>query len=116
MTQNSFDADVLIIGGGPAGATAALSLARAGARALILEKHRLSRFHVGESCLPKGLELIDETEFHVVQFVAAVRPEWKRDLEQARVTFLDYVPTHAFLTRFDSAGLASRNKPCHCKG
>ncbi len=60
MAQHSFDADVLIIGGGPAGATAALSLARAGVRVLVLEKQRFPRFHVGESCLPRGLDLIDE--------------------------------------------------------
>lgn len=50
--------DVLIIGGGPSGATAALMLARAGVRTLILEKGTFPRFHVGESFLPQNLNLI----------------------------------------------------------
>jgi len=46
------DCDIAIIGGGPAGAAAAIVLARAGFRATILERERFPRFHVGESLLP----------------------------------------------------------------
>ncbi|HEY8751184.1 MAG TPA: NAD(P)/FAD-dependent oxidoreductase [Tepidisphaeraceae bacterium] len=52
--------DVLIIGGGPAGALAGLMLARKGRRAVILEKTKFPRFHVGESFLPATLDLIRE--------------------------------------------------------
>ena len=52
--------DVLIIGGGPAGATAGLLLARAGRRVLILEKTTFPRFHLGESLLPQNFPLIQE--------------------------------------------------------
>ena len=44
--------DVIIIGGGPAGSSAATALAKAGRRALVLEKAKFPRFHVGESLLP----------------------------------------------------------------
>ena len=44
--------DVIIIGGGPAGSTAAHVLAKHGRRVLVLEKDRFPRYHVGESLLP----------------------------------------------------------------
>jgi flavin-dependent dehydrogenase len=50
--------DAIIIGGGPTGATAALSLARRGRRALVLEKVHHPRFHVGESFLPAVFNLL----------------------------------------------------------
>ena len=52
--------DVLIVGGGPAGSTAALVLARAGKRVLIIEKANFPRFHIGESFLPFGFQLLRE--------------------------------------------------------
>jgi flavin-dependent dehydrogenase len=47
----SFDCDVIVIGGGPAGATAAACLARSGHAAWLFERERFPRFHIGESLL-----------------------------------------------------------------
>ena len=58
MTQTMHD--VIIIGGGPAGATAAAVLARAGKSVVVLEKERFPRFHVGESLLPYNREIFEE--------------------------------------------------------
>ncbi|HVG08976.1 MAG TPA: NAD(P)/FAD-dependent oxidoreductase [Thermoanaerobaculia bacterium] len=52
--------DALIIGGGPAGATAGLVLAREGWRVLLLERSAFPRFHIGESFLPRNMALIRE--------------------------------------------------------
>ena len=53
------DCDVLIIGGGPAGSTAAALLAERGYRATLLEKGHHPRFHIGESLLPANLPLFE---------------------------------------------------------
>jgi flavin-dependent dehydrogenase len=44
--------DFIIIGGGPAGSTAATYLSRNGFKVLVLEKEKFPRFHIGESLLP----------------------------------------------------------------
>src|SRR5437667_10155487 len=44
--------EVLIIGAGPAGSTAAAVLAEKGHRVLVLEKEKFPRYHIGESLLP----------------------------------------------------------------
>jgi flavin-dependent dehydrogenase len=46
------DWDVLILGGGPAGASSGVVLSDAGHRVLILERERFPRYHVGESLIP----------------------------------------------------------------
>ena len=51
--------DILIIGGGPAGSTAAILLAERGYRVVVLEKARHPRFHIGESLLPANLPLLE---------------------------------------------------------
>ena len=51
------DCDVLVIGGGPAGSTAAALLVELGHRVTLLEKSRHPRFHIGESLLPANLPL-----------------------------------------------------------
>jgi flavin-dependent dehydrogenase len=78
--ETSFDA--LIIGGGPAGSSAAAVLAEYGHRVLVLEREKFPRYHIGESLLPftfqplQRLGLIDKmrrsafVKKYSVQFVS----------------------------------------------
>lgn len=55
--MNETKLDVVIVGGGPAGSTAANLLASAGLRVTVLEREQFPRFHIGESLLPIDLPL-----------------------------------------------------------
>ena len=44
--------DAIVIGGGPAGSTAAATLAAKGKNVLLLEREKFPRYHVGESLMP----------------------------------------------------------------
>lgn len=75
--------DVIIIGGGPSGATAATILADHGHKVLVLERGKFPRHHIGESLMPNTywtfkrlgvLEKMKSSNFTVkesVQFVSA---------------------------------------------
>jgi flavin-dependent dehydrogenase len=76
-------ADIVVIGGGPAGSTVSTLLAQHGCRVKLFERERFPRFHIGESLIPetywvfKRLKMLDKMKASPfvkkfsVQFVSA---------------------------------------------
>lgn len=95
--------DVLIVGAGPAGSTAANLLAQAGVRVRVLEKETFPRFHIGESLLPIDLPIfarlgiaLDERRFQFKQGAEFID---ERTGDFAFFSFADGLPgtpTHAW--------------------
>lgn len=54
------EVDVLVIGAGPAGSTSAALLRRAGHSVAVVEKETFPRFVIGESLLPRCMDLLGE--------------------------------------------------------
>jgi flavin-dependent dehydrogenase len=96
--------DVAVIGGGPAGSTAAALLARRGHRVIVLEKAHHPRFHIGESLLPMNLPLFERLGvLEQVRALGVVKPgaDFEADNERGYNSFafrraIGNSPPHAY--------------------
>jgi flavin-dependent dehydrogenase len=54
--------DVIVIGGGPAGSIAAAMIHKSGFSVRVVEREKFPRFVIGESLLPRCMEVLEETD------------------------------------------------------
>jgi len=98
------DCEVLVMGGGPAGSTAATLLSRLGRKVILLEKAHHPRFHIGESLLPMNLPLFARIGvLEKVESLGVFKPgaDFEADNERGYNTFafrraIGNSPPHAY--------------------
>lgn len=111
------EADVLVIGGGPAGSTAAALLAAEGRRVVVAEQARFPRYHIGESLLAGVLPFLDELGVREQIGARGFQKKtgqtfiWGRKREPWQLDFreLDAYPYSFFVERSDFDELLLRN-------
>src|SRR5690348_5293125 len=94
--------DVAIVGAGPAGSSAAITLARAGARVLLLERGRFPRHKVcGEFVSAESLGLLGRLLAPENPFASALTITRTRLFIDGRVVEASIAPAAASITRHD---------------
>ncbi len=121
MPADSEPCDVLIIGGGPGGSTAAALIADKGIDVVLLEKDAHPRFHIGESLLPRNIPILQKLGIlEEVAIMGVLKPgaEFVSDETGKSVEFnfakgLDQECTHAYQVKradFDEALFANARR------
>jgi flavin-dependent dehydrogenase len=104
MAAATENCDVAVIGGGPAGSTAAILLAKRGYKVIALEKAHHPRFHIGESLLPMNLPVFERLGvLDKVRALGVFKPgaDFEADNERGYNTFafaraIGNSPAHAY--------------------
>ncbi|HEX2120167.1 MAG TPA: NAD(P)/FAD-dependent oxidoreductase [Thermoanaerobaculia bacterium] len=74
--RDSYDFDFAVAGGGPAGCSAAIGLARRGHSVVLFERETFPRFHIGESLLATTNEALEALGLAETMAAADFPPKW----------------------------------------
>lgn len=92
--------DVLVIGAGPAGCIAAAMIQKAGFHVVVMEKEKFPRFVIGESLLPRCMEVLQDAD--LLQAVKSKNFQTKNGAKFLRGTEVaDYVFKEQFSKGWD---------------
>jgi flavin-dependent dehydrogenase len=97
------DCDVIVLGGGPGGSALASCLALRGRRAILLEREKFPRFHIGESLLPCSCEVFRKIGVEDILEERFLRKYGARFLCSRTRRTASYTFAEAFNMKFDHA-------------
>ena len=86
-----FDHEVAVVGGGPAGSSAAAMLAKLGRDVLLVECEPFPRFHIGESLLPRNADVFEILGVREKIEAAGFVEKWGANFQTADGTLEAYV-------------------------
>ncbi|MBZ0168001.1 MAG: geranylgeranyl reductase family protein [Kofleriaceae bacterium] len=96
--------DTIVVGGGPAGATAALTLVKAGAKVLLVERRKLPRYKPCGGCLSQRVERLLPFELGklIEERITGLTFTW-RGRDPVEATFAEPVALMIWRNMFDQA-------------
>ena len=89
--SDGFDHEVAVVGGGPAGSSAAAMLAKLGRDVLLVESESFPRFHIGESLLPRNADVFEALGVREKIEAAGFVEKWGANFQTADGTLEAYV-------------------------